>query len=545
MDGSVEKIIEIAGTKHRYQYFIVFIAFFCWFSFELLSVSLSFLEMMPQVTYFLENGTMIPPTKLTYDICKKYNFTKVSVSNASWVTEFDRECNDVETGLIGTFAFFGVLLGALIFQVIAEKLGRRYAILIATFGYIICLITFQFANSIYYLWVLSVFLQIFCSIGNLGSYLLMNEVTSVSSRSLCGAIVQSAFSASGITFIGLYYYLDSWRKPFLIASIIALINGVLYFFFGFESPRFYLNKNRIKDFFATLGKMAKFNGENEKYQNIVMYNYRIVFPENDTTAGKDSQEQSSVPSSSDNSNLEDLIKKNDQDQNINQEIKTTIEKIKEVSAEKQENIKNNTEKQYSALSLLKYSSQRLNFLIMCYMWFCTSGVYYGLTINIKNLPGNTYVTGIIMFVVEAVAYILSGNLINIPFLGRKKTIFMFYSVSFLVYGIIVIFQVESYWLTILSLTARFCVSGVYNIIYTYSTEVYPTVVRSNGLGFNSVCGRVGGMVFPFILEIMHSSITYLFMGLNLIALFAVLLLPETYGKPLSDSIPEENKKIEN
>ena len=158
------------------------------------------------------------------------------------------------------------------------------------------------------------------------------------------------------------------------------------------------------------------------------------------------------------------------------EMKQIIEKIKEQSEKKLENQKFNSGPQYSCLSLLSYRSQRLNFLIMCYMWFCTSGVYYGLTINIKNLPGNTYITGIIMFFVEALAYMLSGFLINIAFMGRKKTIFMFYCVSAIVYAVIIIFKINNYWLTVLALLARFCVSGVYNIIYTYSTEVYPTVV---------------------------------------------------------------------
>jgi hypothetical protein len=69
------------------------------------------------------------------------------------------------------------------------------------------------------------------------------------------------------------------------------------------------------------------------------------------------------------------------------------------------------------------------------------------------------------------------------------------------------------------------------------------VVRSNGLGFNSVCGRIGGMVFPFILEILHESITYVFLGLNLLAMVAVLVLPETFGKPLTDTLPEEEGEI--
>jgi hypothetical protein len=361
----------------------------------------------------------------------------------------------------------------------------------------------------------------------------MNEVTSVSSRSVYGAIVQSAFSLSGTLFIGLYYYLDSWRQPFLIAALISLINLITFLLFGFESPRYYLNKYKLNDFFTTLSKIAKFNGKGFEFNDLVLLNYGNTLPDSKAVTPNDQGINSVINSKSDK-----LIKDYEQMSVKSKEIKEIIETIKEtyMLKEKKGKVSGN---QHNCFSLLIYKSQRFNFLIMCYMWFCTSGIYYGLTINIKNLPGNTYITGIVMFFIEALAYILSGNLISVPFMGRKKTIFSFYFISFLVYIFIIFLQVENYWLTVLSLTARFCVSGVYNVIYTYSTEVYPTVVRSNGLGFNSVCGRIGGMVFPFILEILHESITYVFLGLNLLALMAVLTLPETYGKPLTDTLPEE------
>lgn len=133
-------------------------------------------------------------------------------------------------------------------------------------------------------------------------------------------------------------------------------------------------------------------------------------------------------------------------------------------------------------------------------------------------------------------------MINVPTYGRLKSISLYYIISFLIYSYINIFNIQGYILTILSLTARFCVSGVYNIIYTYSTEVYPTKLRSSGLGFNSVCGRIGGMIFPLILEILQERITFVFLALNGIALFLVIYLPETYGKGLSEFIPEENKE---
>jgi hypothetical protein len=60
---------------------------------------------------------------------------------------------------------------------------------------------------------------------------------------------------------------------------------------------------------------------------------------------------------------------------------------------------------------------------------------------------------------------------------------------------------------------------------------------------NSVFGRVGGMIFPLILEILQEKITFVFIALIGIALFLVMFLPETMGKPLTDMIPEVKSRI--
>ena len=517
MGDNIEKIFEIAGSNHFYQTFILVITFLLWSSFELISVSLSFLEMMPYVEYSLNNDKI--KTRLNYQICEGKNYTIINSSNASWVIEFKEECNELATGLIGTFAFFGVLLGSLIFPIISDKIGRRRSIITACIGYIICLLCFQFAKTIYHLWIFSILLQLFGSIGGLSSYLIMNEIISVKSRSSYGAIVQSSFSVSGIFFILTYYYLDSWRKPFIISGVVCFLTMIFYYNYGIESPRYYLNLNKIKAFFYSLRDIAKLNGNHKDFEKTVIKNYELIFNETCKTIEN-----------------EEFIKTNSEKNN--NEIIIILQNFKASLALQNEHTKNENKK-YIAFSLLKFKSQRMNFLIMCYMWFCTSGVYYGLTINIKNLPGNTYLTGIVMFSVEAIAYFMSGFLMNMPCFGRKKTIFMFYSISFSVYLFIIIFNIQNYLLTSLSLFARVCVSGVYTIIYTYSTELYPTVLRSSGLGLNSVCARIGGMIFPLIIEMLQKKISYFYLALNGLALILVLLLPETNGKVLAEVIPEE------
>ena len=114
-DRLIEKIIEVAGDRHKYQYIILFLSFGVWVTLDLLSISLPYLEKMPIVTYKTKNNTNITTT-LNYKICETQNFTIVEKSGHSWVTEYGIHCDRVKTGLIGTAAFFGVFMGSILFQ---------------------------------------------------------------------------------------------------------------------------------------------------------------------------------------------------------------------------------------------------------------------------------------------------------------------------------------------------------------------------------------------------------------------------------------------
>ena len=50
----------------------------------------------------------------------------------------------------------------------------------------------------------------------------------------------------------------------------------------------------------------------------------------------------------------------------------------------------------------------------------------------------------------------------------------------------------------LAMAGKFCVTGTFGIIYVYSAEVFPTVVRSSGVGTASVFARLGGAVAPYV-----------------------------------------------
>ena len=45
------------------------------------------------------------------------------------------------------------------------------------------------------------------------------------------------------------------------------------------------------------------------------------------------------------------------------------------------------------------------------------------------------------------------------------------------------------------------ISGSFSIIYLYSGELFPTVVRTTGVGAGSMHARIGGLLAPFVADL--------------------------------------------
>ncbi|CAG5112533.1 Oidioi.mRNA.OKI2018_I69.chr2.g6740.t1.cds [Oikopleura dioica] len=88
------------------------------------------------------------------------------------------------------------------------------------------------------------------------------------------------------------------------------------------------------------------------------------------------------------------------------------------------------------------------------------------------------------------------------------------------------------------------VSCAFAVIWIYASELFPTVVRTNAVGLGSMAGRIGGIVSPFILEI-GGSIPWLppliFGTVCITAGISLLLLPETLGMSMLNTIPDANE----
>ena len=92
---------------------------------------------------------------------------------------------------------------------------------------------------------------------------------------------------------------------------------------------------------------------------------------------------------------------------------------------------------------------------------------------------------------------------------------------------------------------KFCITCTFAIIYVYSAELYPTVLRQSAVGSCSIAGRFGSIIAPFIKEL--TQYTSIGISMAIFSIFSVLdgalvfLLPETSDEEMPDTLDEANR----
>ncbi len=163
--------------------------------------------------------------------------------------------------------------------------------------------------------------------------------------------------------------------------------------------------------------------------------------------------------------------------------------------------------------------------------------------NISNLSceENQLGTGDYVKILWASAAELPGLLVTaviIELLGRKWTMaieFLLCMIGFL----LLLICVSDTLLTFFLFLVRVFASGVFQAIYVYTPEVYPTNTRAIGMGICTSSARVGAIMTPYVAQVLLHVNDYatlsLYAGSCLVLAILALLLPiETRGRALQD-----------
>eukprot|EP01024_Parvocaulis_polyphysoides_P008128 TRINITY_DN12393_c0_g2_i1.p2 TRINITY_DN12393_c0_g2~~TRINITY_DN12393_c0_g2_i1.p2 ORF type:complete len:536 (-),score=59.15 TRINITY_DN12393_c0_g2_i1:823-2385(-) len=190
--------------------------------------------------------------------------------------------------------------------------------------------------------------------------------------------------------------------------------------------------------------------------------------------------------------------------------------------------------------VLKHSKLRHRFLILLYSWAVVSACYFGISLSLGALKGSQYLIFFYMGLAELFSYFLAAY--TVEKIGRNPTL----SWNFVIGGISCIatgLATQSSQI-IFSLFGKFGIAIAFNTLFVYTTELFPTVVRSGTLGVMSLGARVGGIFAPQIVALSHilgEQTPFMIFGFTtIIAGFLLMTLPETVGQPLPDTFEDVN-----
>jgi MFS family permease len=201
-----------------------------------------------------------------------------------------------------------------------------------------------------------------------------------------------------------------------------------------------------------------------------------------------------------------------------------------------------SESSVSVVELFRGSVIRQRTLTLLAVWFSNSLVYYCLSMSAGSLGGGRYFSVALSGVVELPGLFVS--LLLLERIGRKWT----HGGLLMLAGICCVLWALGYWAgwyesvrLVIALLGKCSVAASFCVVYLYSAELFPTEVRSLGLGAVSAFARLGGILTPILLLLSSVSLglPMLMMGcLGLLAGLLSLYLPETLNQPLPETLAE-------
>ena len=559
MDEKIEKVIALAGNQHFYQYFTLFVIVFLWINCNFIAIVIPFLEREPIINYRDKHGEHFNVT-LTNEICDKihdfhgrHRYETVEKFKYSWVSEYGIECDKVEIGLMGSFAFIGNTAGGLIFSIINKLLSHKKILIISSFGFCISIFLSTLIKShSYYMYLLlcELFMGLFGNCLCYSSLVIAQEIVSNEKRSLFSSIINVGYSLCGIIYSLIFYFVQEWRIVFYILIGASFLTLILIWSFIYDSPRVYINNKDYRKTMYILEGIASFNGKLDEFRESIRQDEYQDFLDDikgkeyiqikDIEKGEKDKEEKSMDIQG---NINDSRNPDISSSLISQEKNNEENKEKKENKEENKSIEKITKLQkINVWSLFKYPSITSKFLILNFLWIGTRASFNGIAISSKSFPGNFYVNIIILYIIESISYCVSGFLIDIKKLGRRGSLWIQYVVIIITFFSLAFLKLDTIPSLALNFIARFCAAGIEVIYYTYTLELYPTTVRSVAFGINATFGNGGSILAPMLLEFLPNwFFLTLFALVCALNSFLLILLPETVGKPMVETIAELEK----
>ncbi|XP_011093914.1 organic cation/carnitine transporter 7 isoform X2 [Sesamum indicum] len=424
-----------------------------------------------------------------------------------------------QESLITTVVFAGMLIGAYAWGIISDNYGRRMGLLSIAVVTSIFAILSVFAPNYISLVIFRMVVGIGLGGGPVYSSWFL-EFVPMQNRGMW-MVVFSTFWTIGTIFEASLAWIImprlGWRWLLALSSVPCLAAFILYFF-TVESPRYLYLKGRTSDAQNVLKKMASINS-------------------------------TELPSG---------ILVSDKMSELDEEL-TTSENTELLSTMGNKSTSSNSG--FSSLFTLLSSTLIKTTLLMWVIYFANSFLYYGVVLMTSEFSSRQSKCGAIVIhsnqltdsslyqnvfitsFAELPGLILSAILVDK--VGRRISLVLMYAFSFIFLLPLMLHQNELLTTSLL-FGARMCLIGTYTVAGIYCPELYPTSIRTTGVGVASAVGRIAGMICPYVaVELVSGchqmAAISLFEAVMILSGTSVLLFKvETKGRQLNDIVAVHN-----
>ncbi|XP_034745850.1 solute carrier family 22 member 7b.1 isoform X1 [Etheostoma cragini] len=389
----------------------------------------------PQYHLLLNSSNM---TELPTVPCQNGWVYDHSTFKSTLATEWDLVCDKRRVNrATATIFFMGVMLGAAVFGYLSDRFGRKITLLVSY----LTTTFFGFASAFSYNFTMFAVMRFFTGFGLSGisiiTIVLSIEWVDIKHRTAVGVLTSMDWSVCTALLPVLAYFVNDWR--YLTATATApLFLAMICWWWLPESARWLISNGKVNSAHFYLSKCAKVNGREHFMAEIK--------PE-------------------------------------------TLSKVILVE---------NENRTYSYLDLVRTPKMRRLALLTGIVWFGVACTYYGISLNVTGFGVNIYLTQFIYGAIEFPAKAFVFFTLNK--IGRRwsqtGTLIM---TGLCIFCNMFVPRDNAIFQTTVGALGKMFAEASFTTVFLYTTELYPTVMRQNGLGYCSFMGRVGVSVSPLIM----------------------------------------------
>ena len=435
------------------------------------------------VEYLKDNSTVKNETK-----CEQSQLVfDTSIVTSSITKEYQLTCDNFspDRSIIGSTYMLGLLFGSMFFGLLSDKFGRMTALMLA----LIFVVVSALLGAVIPTLGGYGFFRFITGMGGMGcfmvTFVIAVEYVGFKYTMLVGIVIEVPFALGEILLGVEAYYIRDWYTLQLDSYLPWAVLLSLWFIIP-ESPRWLIAVGNYEKAITIVNKMEEVNNRTVPKELL------------DVTAASEKTEDYQEVESQGTPSFKDLFVPR---------------------------------------------PMALRTLNMFYQWFAVTMCYYGLTFASTSLGGDPHTNYLLGVSIEIPAYIFC--MLVMDCWGRRPILSFCQAisgVSCIIAGLLFDEIEENKDLVpaqvFFSLLGKFMASANFAIIYVYTAELYPTLIRNSAIGSCSCIARVGAILAIVLQELSsyYKPAPMLIMGaVALVAGIMALHFPETVGYRLPET----------